>query len=210
MKNLEKYQFVTGLHGNERIPVVTLAELGIEQIVGNPKALSLNKRFIEKDMNASFGTNGNKYEEKLAKKMIKEIGKGKTVIDFHTTLSVNEPFVIVVDKDMIEFASSLGIKKIVHMKYNNKGGHALINHAKGVSVECGVHDTYESYRTCKKVVAHLEDPCDEAVEVYEVFGTITKKGKYENFVEHEGGFVPIFANKNSYGNLGLKARKIKV
>ena len=46
-----KYKFVTGLHGNEPIPVIALAQMGVEQYVANPKALSENKRFCGLDSN---------------------------------------------------------------------------------------------------------------------------------------------------------------
>jgi succinylglutamate desuccinylase len=43
MKNII---FVTGLHGNEQVPVFALASENVPQIIANPRALSLNKRYL--------------------------------------------------------------------------------------------------------------------------------------------------------------------
>jgi len=206
---MNKIQFVTGLHGDEKLPIIALASINEEQVVANTLALAKNVRFIEKDLNASFGTSGMSYEERLAKKLVRRLDKNKLVIDLHTNQSMNEAFVIVVDKKMIPFASTLGIPKIVFMKYNIKKGYSLIDYFAGVSVEVGKHFSFKSIKNTIRIVSNLNKPSVKRVTLYEVFGKIDKQGKYKNFIKCREGFIPLFAGKNSYNCYGLKARIIK-
>ncbi len=207
---MRKYQFVTGIHGDEKLPIIALAGIGETQFVANLLALAKNKRFIERDMNASFGTGGSTYEEKEAGKFVSNLDKKKFVVDFHTNQSMEEPFVIIVDKKMIPFASTLGIDKVIYMKFNVKKGHSLIDLIDGVSVEVGNHNSINSIRNTIKVTEKLKEGRKRKITLYEVFGIIRKPGKYVNFQKCTQGFVPIFAGKNTYNCYGLKARILKI
>jgi len=209
MKNI---QFVTAVHGNETMPTLALASEGIEQIVGNPAAVAKGVRFIEKDLNASFGAGGNTIEEKRATELDSILDKKRLVIDMHTFSCVSEPFAIVVDLDMIPLASSLGVKHVVYMKHNIKGGHSLINYRQGVSIEVGGHKDSESFEMTKKVLKKLmkDGIKPDKVKLYEVFGRIEEKGEYTNF-EEKNGFIPVLYGERAYdsaGFYGLKAREI--
>ncbi len=207
-----KIQFVTGLHGNERLPILALASIGQTQIVANTEALSKNVRFTEKDLNSSFGTNGKTYEEKRAKEILKLIDKYSRVIDLHTFSGQSDPFVIIVDLKILEFAKSLGFKHIVYMKHNIKGGHALINFRKGVSIEMGNHNDPKVAERVIKLAEMIKNKKSDfqKAKIYEVFGIITKPGKYFNFKKHKDGFTPILAGENAYDFYGLKARIINI
>lgn len=209
MKNI---QFVTAVHGNETMPTLALASEGIEQIVGNPQAVAKGVRFIEKDLNASFGAGGDTSEEKRATELDSILDKKRLVIDMHTFSCVSEPFAIVVDLDMIPLASSLGVKHVVYMKHNIKGGHSLINYRQGVSIEVGGHKDSESFEMTKKVLKKLmkDGIKPDKVKIYEVFGRIEEKGEYTNF-EEKNGFIPVLYGERAYdsaGFYGLKAREI--
>lgn len=209
---MSKYQFVTALHGNEIMPTLALASASVSQIIANPRALARGVRFIEKDLNASFGTSGNSYEELRARELIDVLDRRKLVIDFHTFPCESDPFAIIVDLKMLPLASTLGLKHVVYMKYNIKGGHALINHFHGLSVEVGGHKEESSFTTTQMIVHRLgsKTPRRQPVRVYEVFGKIEKKGKYHNFVEHDG-VIPVLYGESifyDYGCYGLKAREI--
>ncbi len=209
---MQKIQFVTAVHGNEIMPTLALASEGIEQIVGNPAAVAKGVRFIEKDLNASFGAGGNTIEEKRARELDSLIDKKRLVIDIHTFSCVSEPFAIVVDLDMMPLASSLGVKHVVYMKHNIKGGHSLINHHPGVSVEVGSHNDPKSFEITKNVVKKVikDGIKPDKVKIYEVFGRIEEKGEYINF-EEKNGFVPVLYGERAYdsaGFYGLKAREI--
>jgi len=208
---MNPFVFVTALHGNEVLPSLALANQGYSQIIGNPRAVSRKVRFIEKDLNASFGTSGNSYEEKRARELLRIIPQEATVIDFHTTLSGKLPFAIVVSHDFVELAHSLGFNKIVYMKHNIKGGNALINHRNGVSIELGTHTDPQVFsRTLRVAQRALESKKkSHPYQLFEVYDIITKKGSYKNFALFQDGeesFYPVLSGKNSYEFFGLKAR----
>lgn len=205
-----EFTFVTCQHGNEPIPLRALQELNIPQIIANPLALGCQKRFIDHDLNASFGLKGIGFEFSRAKKLLREIPKNKYVIDFHTYSTKSDPFAIVVDEDMIEIAIRSGVKHIVIMRHNIKKGHALINFRKGVSIEVGKHDEPSAYEITKKVIKNLFSKKNQnKPKIYEVYDVITKQGNYDNFKEHPDGFIPVLAGEKAYKDsyFGLKARE---
>jgi hypothetical protein len=199
-----KIQYIAGIHGNEVKPIQALQDKKIDFILANPKAYEKQVRFIEKDMNTSFGTDGKSYEEKQARKILKKIRPNSIVIDFHTTLAETETFCIVVDPKMIPFAQTLGIKNIVYMKHNIKSGHSLIDHRKGVSVEVGQHNDPECYQRTLSVLKRNRGE----TKIFEVYDVISKPGNYKNFRDAGDEFIPILAGKNSYEHYGLKARVV--
>lgn len=89
--------FIVGTHWDERAPIKALDILkqdlkwqdlkkNIKIIYANTEAIKENKRFIEKDLNRSFGGWGNwSYEERLANILKEELKKTLYNFDFHTT-----------------------------------------------------------------------------------------------------------------------------
>ncbi|MDA3815576.1 MAG: succinylglutamate desuccinylase/aspartoacylase family protein, partial [Patescibacteria group bacterium] len=150
--------FITGQHGDEPIPILALSSKNVPQIIGNPKALCINKRFLDCDLNNSFGVKSNTscHEHKRAEELLKIISFKKNIIDFHTFSAESEPFVVIVDKKMIRLAYQAGLKHIVLMEHNIKNGHALINYRNGISVEVGKHNDYESFLTTLKVLDNIK------------------------------------------------------
>lgn len=209
---MNNIKFVTAVHGNEIMPTLALASIGEPQIVANPRAIARGVRFTEKDMNASFGTGGHLYEEKRARELDDTLDEDILVLDFHSFSIASDPFAIVVDLAMIPLASSLGVKHIVYMKHNIKGGHALIDHHKGVSVEVGEHSDPKSFDMTLQIVKKLKkDGIKPAkVKVYEVYGRIEEKVDYINFKE-KNGVIPVLYGERAYDGLGfygLAAREI--
>ncbi len=208
---MNKYQFVTAVHGNEPMPTLALASVGITQIIGNPRALARGVRYVDRDLNASFGMRGSSYEEERARELSKLLAPAKLVVDLHTFPCQSDPFAIVVDLEMLPLATQLGLKHVVYMKYNIKGGHALINHHRGVSVEVGNHNDPLAFERTVKIARRLESESRAGkVRVYEVTGRIEQKSDYHNFVE-KNGIVPILYGDETYrdyGCYGLAAREI--
>jgi len=205
----QKIVFVAGIHGDEQAPVRALRENEIEFLLGNPRAYERGIRFTESDLNASFGVGGESYESRRASEILQEIGENSLVVDFHSTSAATPPFAIVVNGDMIPFAATAGLDRVVVMSYNIKEGHALINFRKGMSVEVGNHDTKESYDTTLQVAKKVQAGIPGAASVYEVYDKITEPGVYVNFQPHPNGFIPILAGEQAYDFYGLKAREIK-
>ena len=179
----------------------------------NPLALLLNRRFINLDLNASFGVRGVLYEQLRAPQVLKKLNSHGLVIDFHTFSCDSPPFAIVVDESMIPLASSLGVEHVVHMRHNIKKGHALINFRDGVSVEVGAHKDQRSFDLAQQIVMKLKNNGikPQSVRVYEVFGKIEEPGNYQNFVRAQDGIIPVLYGEKAYikqGFYGLIAREI--
>lgn len=209
----KEIQFVTTIHGNEPVPGRALRGMGEKHVVGNPLALLLRRRFVNRDLNASFGSRGLTYEELRAPMVLNQLNKEDLVVDFHTFSCESPPFAIIVDPSMLPLAASLGVDRVVYMKFSTKGGHALLNHRNGVSVEVGNHQDPKSSDLTKEIVTRLKTKgvYPEPIDLYEVFGKIETPGNYTNFVEHPDGFFPVLSGEKAYikqGFYGLKARQV--
>lgn len=204
-----KIIFVAGLHGNEKMPVKALKENNISFVLGNPRALKKSARFIDCDLNSSFGLRNKSYEAKRAKEILKEIGKNDLTVDFHTTTATTAPFVIITDKKMLSLAAKTGLSKVVLMKHNIKRRRALIDYRNGISIEMGNHKSKKNYSLTLKIARNILSGKKYPVKLFEVYGKITEPGHYHNFKKHSGGFIPVLAGEKAYDFYGLKARLIK-
>lgn len=203
--------FVGAVHGDETTPYFGACEAGVPIICGNPRAAFERKRFIERDLNASFGT-GSKdtLEERRAVELLKLLPSTRPVVDFHTFSCESEPFTVIVDRTQLPLAALVGIQKVVLMTYSIKAGHALINHRAGVSPEVGQHDSLKARETTLNVIESIRrgQPLP-ALELYEVYGVIPERGDHKNFVPHPDGFIPVLAGERAYSHGGLMARRIE-
>jgi len=207
-----KYKFITGLHGNEPIPVIALAQMGVGQYVANSKALSAGKRFIDVDLNKSFSADGVGYEIERAKAILKDIEDFEIVVDLHTFSAESDPFAIVVEESMLALAIQTGMPYIVIMDYNIKNGHALINHRKGISVEVGQHNSFDSFKNAQNIYRNLNEKRDikNKPDIFRVTDIISEPGEYINFKKTDQGFYPVLAGEKAYDFYGLKAVKEKI
>ncbi len=208
---MNKFSFVTALHGNERQPVLALASLGVPQFVANPTALQRNLRLVDKDMNASFGTEGNSLEERAARKLLAALPPDRPVVDLHSFSAQSPPFAILVDLAQLPLAETTGLTRVVFMRHSIKSGHALIDFRPGISVECGQHADPKTFRTAQRVIKSVEKGIRKPIKLFEVYGRIEKPGNYRNFQlfdDDEESFYPVLAGENAYNFPGLKARKL--
>ncbi|MDQ1299498.1 MAG: hypothetical protein QG636_166 [Patescibacteria group bacterium] len=201
-------RIVAGQHGNEKGPVRALISRGCDFILGNPEAGERNVRYIDQDLNASYGVDTGTFESKRSQKILDLISPEDVVIDFHTTSAKGPPFAILTDKVMLPLAERTGLAHAVLMTHNIKKGHALINVRDGIAVEISGYDTQESFDTSLSVLDALASRRSSPLTLYEVYGLITEPGVYENFVECEDGFYPVLVGEESYDFIGLKARRI--
>ena len=209
--NHEEFTFVAALHGNELTPYFALLEAGVPVVCGNPRAANLQRRFVERDLNASFGEPyGDSLEELQAERLLRKIPEAKPVIDLHTYSCESPPFVVVVDREQLALAERTGIKRIVLMTHNIKAGRALINHRVGVSPEVGMHGSEQAWNVTLQMLQYLGGKsAPERAEHYEVVGTIQESGSYQNFLPHPAGFIPILAGEKAYQHHGLMARRVR-
>ncbi len=119
----KKILFITATHGDEKLGVEILKDLNnkdlgseFDSIIGNPKALQENKRFIEDDLNRIFpGKKTGNYEERRAVEIISVAKKYDWVIDIHGSVSPTGIFVIVTKFNLANMLLALrfDIKRIV-------------------------------------------------------------------------------------------------
>jgi hypothetical protein len=208
--SIKELSFVGAIHGNETTPYFAACEVGVPILCGNPRAAFERKRFIERDLNASFGTREQStLEEHRANELLELLPPEKPVVDLHTFSCVSEPFTVIVDRAQLPLAALVGIRKVVLMTFSIKGGHALINHRAGVSPEVGQHDSPLARETTLQVIDSIKrgKPLRE-IELYEVYGVIPSRGDHENFVPHRDGFIPVLAGELAYAHGGLMARRV--
>jgi hypothetical protein len=143
--------------------------------------------------------------------LLKKISRDRLVVDFHTFSADSKPFVVIVDLKMLKFAKTLGLKNIVYMNHNIKKSHSLIDFRDGVSLELGNHNDPKSFERTLKLVKRVGDNTKSKIKnvVYEVYGIIEKKAKYNNFQLYKSkkeNFYPILAGEKAYDFCGLKAK----
>lgn len=89
-----KILVVGGTHGDERtgVDVVSLLKrnpvVDVDTLIANPRATKQCRRFVETDLNRSFGVqNPRSYEEKLALRLAKILKQYDLIVEFHNTVS---------------------------------------------------------------------------------------------------------------------------
>ena len=195
-----KIAIICCLHGNEKygLEVVERLPSSISFFIGNKKALVENKRFIDEDMNRIFpGKAQGNYEEKQAFELLGRLKEFDYVIDLHSTSENCLLFGIITNpnKEKIEFAKKLGLKRLVIMPESFASGKALIDFVKcGISLEIGPHDRKENILEVKDLVINLVDNRNISGkrEIFEVFEVIKKEQKnilIKNFEEVKKGQI---------------------
>ena len=155
-----KILLIIATHGNEKIGLKVAKEikkLRIDNLiiqVGNKKALKINKRYIDQDLNRSFpGKKDGNYEEDRAFELTPIIKSADLVIDIHSTTSDVKDTLIVdrINKKTLECIESIQPKYVVIMK-KSKG--SLISQAKiGISFEYGKDN---NIITLKKIIVDIK------------------------------------------------------
>ena len=119
----KKILFIAAIHGNERLGVEVTEQLkttqqknGLNVMIGNPKALRKNQRFIDADLNRVFpGKKNGNYEEQRAQKIIEKSKSFDWVVDLHGSASATGIFIIITKFTLANLFLALrfNIKKIV-------------------------------------------------------------------------------------------------
>ncbi|MFO0703634.1 MAG: succinylglutamate desuccinylase/aspartoacylase family protein [Patescibacteria group bacterium] len=200
--------FVAGIHGSEKSPVDALIKLHINFVIGNPKALQKNIRYIETDLNRVFGLKGKTYEHRQAAKLLEVVSSRSWVIDLHTASSTTKPFVIITNKRMLKLAEIVGIKDVVLFPINKKFIEgSLIHHRDGVVVECGKHNSQEVYKVVESIVHNVNNPKIHKLNVFKVVKKNESKSKVLDFVKTKQGYYPVLSGAKNHSG-GFLATKI--
>lgn len=193
--------------------------------IANPKAHDLGERYIESDMNRSYGLDQSTYESKQAELIETYIGAHHfdLVLDLHTTACSQPPCFIAyqLDGPVGRFISLSSIDRIVHMKHTIVE-HSLIGRCRvAVSVEISESDVTpvildELCDAIRRFV--MDDESTSVKKLYVVQSLLAKSemtendaAKLQNFELCDQGFVPVLVGENSYKKntnyLGFKASK---
>ncbi len=174
------------LHGNEIAPLDALdklakLELGnylFKIIIVNEKAIEVNKRYLNKDLNRIFpGKEDGNYEEKLAYQVLNELKDCEFVLDFHTSEGETPPFIITTKKDEahLNLATKLGLQNVVFMKENVSGGKSLIDHCDlAVSIELGKHSSLLCGEVFLNVIKSLVNETRNEPQLFEAIEVLKK------------------------------------
>ncbi len=223
-----KVAVVCCMHGNEiyGLEVVKRLPASIPFFIANKEALSENRRYLDVDLNRCFpgSENGNR-EERIAHNLKLRLKDFDYVIDLHSTSNDCPIFGIVtnVNKEKIEFAKRLGLKKLVIIGRGFGNGAALIDHVKcGISLEVGSHLRRENVDEAYKLIMNFLEGKNrsEGLEIYEVTNKVMKTAKrvlIDNFEDVKKGqlissdennkqyasedFTAVLVNEEAYGDV---------
>jgi len=217
MKNkLDKQKqvlFTVGVHGDEQSPVIVAKSiLGKDNfLIGNPRALKKNVRYIESDLNRSFpGNPGGTIEERRAGQLVEKLERYKRVVDFHTATCATSPFVITtkITQRHMALASKTGVGKIVLMSREFGAGKSLIDFVPvGISIESGREKSAKTKEVIEKIMLQIlnKEPSKKKTVIYEVFDCLKKSNKSE-FLSPEIHPFKLITKGDQITNLGLKAK----
>jgi hypothetical protein len=155
MKN-KKILILCATHGDEGFSIPIVKNLSkrfkFDWLISNPRALKINKRFFEADLNRSGpGNAGSKiYEERRAKKIISIAKNYNAVIDLHGTISNSGLLLILSDPNWqnIELAKTIGVKNVILWPSLKPTGPMSQFISNCLEIECGPKS---SSKTAKKL-----------------------------------------------------------
>ncbi len=184
-----KILVIGGMHGNERLGVDLVASLqenpitGVDALIANPSAVEQNTRYIESDLNRSFGDQPNDtLERRLAKTITKRINEYDVVLDFHNTqTSDNNCCFVGVDADRILYdtALNLGFDDCIQATYDCINKYA----ANVISIEISIGDEWDSVaywrESIEKMVIGAANTTSKVLSVYRYSRRVTWQEKNE-------------------------------
>lgn len=182
----------------------------IDFIIGNPRAYTAKQRYIDCDLNRSYGVSGEAYEITRAKEIEEHITRTKPdlVIDMHTTSGEQADCIIVGSlkgamkqrflrashiNTVLQVASltdiaSLGDSVVAYEIPNRHITNQLLDSIAADLRACidntGQHKTKQLFRMSGKIYKHEVTPAQAKTFV--------------NFTMHPLGFVPILTGETSY------------
>ena len=212
-------------HGNELLGPNLLAYMlakrsklleNIEFIIANPRAYAKNVRYIESDLNRSYGLGLDTYEGQRTKVIEERIRllKPELVLDFHTTTAEQPNILITADKNnevVQRFINSSAVKDILVVKPLNDITTVVSNFAAYEVPNSHLNDDlYEQIYT--DIERYLDGKIvDQERTFYKMTGKILPEEEksitsLENFVYNdELQAVPAFLGEEAYKQDGTYA-----
>ena len=191
-----KFLVVVATHGDEAfsLPIIKKIKNQFQNefdfIVGNPRALKENRRFIDIDLNrvAPGKDKSTLYEENRAREIMQKSKNYSFTIDIHGTVSSSDIFTIVTNPtpQNMFLAYSLPIKNVViwGSKNNSRNTGPLSRFVDcGVGVECGPKNKAAVKKKLENILNDFISKKNTMTlggkELYQVFGSV-KKEEFKN------------------------------
>lgn len=232
-KNKQTILFILATHGDEgfTIPIFQKIEkrypkdkFNYDWIVGNPKAVELNSRYVDADLNRSAPGDSSSiiYEKKRAAEIIEFANNFDCVIDVHGSIS-DCGIITIIPKPTINnllLAGTLPIQRNViwYAKSSLEEGPIVqFCDPTALEIECGPKENKQVQKELEKIIIEIISG-DYRIsrlsekEFYAVYGKKEADGnKYSDFVESGDSekFYPFLANQYP-GIACYKMKKIDV
>ncbi len=214
-----KLLIIAATHGNELLGTKFYAYLlktrsplleHIDFIIGNPRALAANVRYVESDLNRSYSLGTDTYEQRRANEIAAYIRTNRPdlVIDMHTT-STKQPDIIIVgnttNKDVRRFLAATHIPTVLQVTSMHDSA-SITPNLVAYEIPNRNINTILFKRIEADLLRHIARTSLTLDRyIYTMTDKIYKKDvpagaakTFINFKMHELGFVPIMTGNNSY------------
>ena len=216
---------IISTHGNELLGPNLLAYMlakrsklleNIELIIANPRAYAKNVRYIESDLNRSYGLGLDTYESQRAKVIEERIRllKPELVLDFHTTTAEQPDILITADKNnevVQRFINSSAVKDVLVVEPLNDITTVVSNFAAYEVPNSHLNDDLYK-QICTDIERYLDGKIvDRERTFYKMTGKILPEEEksvtsLENFVYNdELQAIPAFLGEEAYKQDGTYA-----
>lgn len=163
----------------------TIRSRGVDTLIANPDAAQQNARYIESDLNRSFGNQpDDTIERRRAKVITQQIKAYDIVLDFHNTQTPNNNCCFVgvdANQALYDAASKLGFDSCIQATYDCINKYA----SNVISIEISIGDDWDYtaywYDVIEKMASGMIDSADKGVNVYCYSRRVTwqEKSDYE-------------------------------
>lgn len=239
-----KFSIIGSIHGDEPAGKKAIEKIlekdfdykkPVKFIIANEEALQEDKRYLDSDLNRVFpgDINSEDREEKLAAKILEEVGDSK-VLDIHTTYSFERPFATTKSFENPEMGMIKASGANYAVKFDEERG-TVKDFATGIVVEVGLQHSDQAVKNAIEVIENFLSYYDVIGGDFEVsdpelfLHEEQVEGNWEflkeNFQKVEEGeifarrgdkeltadqdFYPVLMSTNGYeGILGHKASKL--
>ena len=212
-------------HGNELLGSNLLAYMlakrsklleNMEFIIANPRAYAKNVRYIESDLNRSYGLGLDTYESQRAKVIEERIRllKPELVLDFHTTTAEQPDILITADKDnevVQRFVNSSAVKDVLVVEPLNDITTVVSNFVAYEVPNSHLNDDLYK-QICADIARYLdEETVDQERTFYKMVGKILPEEErsivdLKNFVYNDTlQTIPAFLGEEAYKQDGTYA-----
>lgn len=195
--------------------------------VGNPRAHKQNIRYIDTDLNRSYGMIKQTYESRRAKYLLRYINSNNfdLILDLHTTTCNQKPCFITPNISELHsnFIASSHINTVVQMKQEIAQVSLIGVCDKAISVEVNKDEVTDEFLAnfCEDLQNYINQNFIHTNNTLFVIDDFLAKkelpeaevSKLRNFKKSSQGFYPILVGENSYKKqtnyLGFKAQTKK-